>query len=307
MQVFPATQNLPSNAKGAVAALGNFDGLHKGHQAVLGAAQALARQEKKPFGVITFEPHPRALFFPDHPPFRLTPAPIKRALLQEMGVDVLFEIPFTPEFAKVTAEEFMQRILLNELSLSHAVAGHDFVFGNKRAGTMEMLKRFFGEHERSVTEISPQRDLSQTLWSSTRVREHLEAGEVTKAAEILGRPWEIEGVVGKGDGAGKTLGYPTANLSLHGYQRPRYGVYAVKARIDGKIHKGVANIGIRPTVKGKDERFEVHLFGFDGDLYGKTARVALMGFIRPEQAFAGLDALKAQIAQDCLAAQALLA
>jgi riboflavin kinase/FMN adenylyltransferase len=273
---------------------------------VLNAAKALARAEGKLFGVVTFEPHPRSVFFPDHPPFRLTPPAIKRTLLKEMGVDVLFEIPFTPEFARVTAQEFMERILLKELNLSHAVAGHDFVFGNKRLGNMESLKAFFGAHQRSVTEIAPQKDTAG-LWSSTRIREQLEKGDVKAAAEALGRYWEIESTVEKGDGAGRTLGYPTANLNLNGYLRPHYGVYAVLVHVGNRNLKGVANIGKRPTVKGQDERFEVHVFDFAGDLYGQELRVALVDFIRPEQAFSSLDALKAQIGQDCIAAKRLLA
>jgi riboflavin kinase/FMN adenylyltransferase len=158
-----------------------------------------------------------------------------------------------------------------------------------------------------VTESAPPRDAGEQLWSSTRIREHLQQGEVEEAAQILGRTWEIEGEVVTGDGAGRTLGYPTANLNLDSYLRPRFGVYAVRTKIDGKMHKGVANLGVRPTVKGRDERFEVHLFDFAGDLYGQHLRVEMAGFIRPEQAFASRDALKAQIAQDCLAAKARLA
>jgi riboflavin kinase/FMN adenylyltransferase len=307
MEIFSGTRNISGTARDSVAALGNFDGLHKGHQAVLNAAKALASAEGKPFAVITFEPHPRSIFFPDHPPFRLTPAKIKRELLKEMGVDVLFEIPFSLEFAKIPAEEFMQRILLDELKVSHAVAGHDFVFGHKRQGTMQRLKDFYGDHERSVTEIAPQKDSGQVLWSSTRIREHLQNGELKEAAEALGRDWEIEGVVGKGDGAGRTLGFPTANITLGDTLRPRFGVYAVRVRHGDKRYTGVANIGTRPTVKGQDERFEVHLFDFSGDLYGADLRVELVSYLRPEQKFDGLEALKAQIAKDALAAKAHLA
>jgi riboflavin kinase/FMN adenylyltransferase len=307
MEILCATEKVPVAKQRAVAALGNFDGLHKGHQAVLNAARALALAEKRPFGVVTFEPHPRKIFFPEHAPFRLTPPAIKRALLAEMDVDVLVEIPFTPAFSKVTAQEFMERILLKELNLSHAVAGHDFVFGHKRLGNMESLKAFFGAHERSVTEIAPQKDEKTELWSSTRIREQLEKGDVKGAAQALGRVWEMESKVGKGDGAGHKLGYPTANLELDDYLRPRFGVYAVRAKVGDKVYDGVANIGVRPTVNGKDQRFEVHLFGFEGDLYGQSLRVGLVEFIRPEQAFPSLEALKQQIGQDCLAAKKLLA
>ncbi len=306
MQIYSNTAALPREARGAVAALGNFDGLHRGHRAVLHAARALAAAGNRPFAAVTFEPHPHRVFFPGDAPFRLTPPVLKRELLAEMGVEILYEIPFTPEFAKVPAREFMQRILLEELDLAHAVAGHDFVFGHKRAGGMPMLRDFFGGRERSVTEIAPQRDAGRNIWSSTRIRAQLQAGDVKGAAEALGRPWEIESVVQKGDGAGRRLGFPTANLDLGETLRPRLGVYAVRAKLDGVKIPGVANLGVRPTLGGRDERFEVHLFDFSGEIYGKTLRVALLHFIRPEQAFPSLAALSARIAEDCDAARALL-
>jgi riboflavin kinase/FMN adenylyltransferase len=317
MQVVAELKNVPVEYHGAVIALGNFDGLHKGHQVVLKAAREKARELKKPFGVMTFEPHPRSEFFPDHPPYRLTPPLIKRRLLAEMGVEVLFEIPFTREFSLLSAEAFIHDVLMDKCAIAYAVAGHDFVFGHKRTGTLAMLRERLAEKHIGVTEISPQQDAAHILWSSTRVREHLQKGEVNEAAAILGRPWAIEGIVQKGDGRGGQLGFPTANLDLDGYIRPRFGVYAVRVEIRGNYtfafgkrrtqsYKAVANIGTRPTVDGTKEKLEAHLFDFAGDLYGQDICVNFIDFIRAEERFASLDALKSQIAKDCLAAHDIL-
>lgn len=307
MQIFSTPVLLPDSAHGAVVALGNFDGLHKGHQVVLAAAHAEAKTRKKPFGVVTFEPHPRRIFFPDHPPFRLTPVPVKRRLLEEMGVNVLFEIPFTPEFSKLPAEKFVQDILEDGLNISHAVAGYDFVFGNQRKGTIGLMRQLLAKKNVGVTEITPIMDKEGSQWSSTRIREALAQGKVQDAAHALGRLWEIEGEVVAGDKRGSSIGVPTANIDLGDTARPRFGVYAVEVRVGGKSHKGVANIGVRPTVDGKKEVLEVHIFDFSGQLYGKWLRVNLAAFIRDERRFDNIGALKAQIAQDCLEAKRLLA
>jgi riboflavin kinase/FMN adenylyltransferase len=298
--------HVPPASQQAVTALGNFDGLHKGHQVVLSRARELARAAGKPFAVMTFEPHPRSILFPGPVPYRLTPAPLKRRLLAEMGVDALFEIPFTLDLSRVSAEDFVNHLLVRDCKISHAVAGHDFVFGHKRGGDIAKLKALLEPQGIGVTEVTPQADNAGALWSSTRVREHIEKGEMMEAAAILGRAFEVEGAVEKGDGRGKPLGFPTANLSLADAIRPRRGVYAVKVTVDGVQHKGVANFGVRPTVDGQNEKLEVHLFDFSGDLYGKTLRVAFAGFIRAEAAFASLEALKSQISKDCLAAKAIL-
>lgn len=296
----------PPACQQAVVALGNFDGVHKGHQIVLETTRMAAREKGRPFGVVTFEPHPRRVFFPDHPPFRLTPAPVKRRLLEDLGVDVLFEIPFDTAFASHSAAFFMEDILQKGLAISHAVAGHDFVFGHKRTGTMALLKQTLEGKGLGVTEVAPVCDEAQLLWSSTRIRAQLEEGNVEGAALALGRAFEIEGVVEEGDKRGRTLGFPTANIGLGDFLRPRFGVYAVEIQVGDVWLRGAANIGTRPTVDGAVARLEVHLFDFSGDLYGQNLRVAMRHFLRPERPFASLEALKTQIAEDCRAACRLL-
>lgn len=307
MELIDNHHNVPNRLRGAVVALGNFDGVHRGHQVVLLAAKTIAHKTQKPFGVITFEPHPRAVLFPTDVPYRLTPAPAKRHLLKELGVEVLFEIPFTKELSKQTAKEFMDDVLCASLGITHAVAGHDFVFGHKRSGDMQVLRTHLATKNIAVTEIAPQNDGGGILWSSTRIRACIAEGDMPCVASMLGRNWEIEGKVVEGDRRGGTIGFPTANIALHETLRPKYGVYAVRFHVNGQSYGGVANIGLRPTVDGQKDGLEAHLFGFLGNLYGADARVEMLQFIRPEQRFDGLEALKAQIAFDCRAAEDILA
>ncbi|NDE90204.1 MAG: bifunctional riboflavin kinase/FAD synthetase [Alphaproteobacteria bacterium] len=307
MLLFDTLTSLPPAAHGAVVALGNFDGVHKGHQVVLEKARAVAAQKEKPFGVVTFEPHPRSIFSPADAPFRLTPRATKRRILEELGVDVLFELPFTYDFSKHTAAFFVEELMLNQLNISHAVAGHDFVFGHKRLGTMAVLKDIMQQYALDADEVAPVKDGAHVLWSSTRIREHLESGDVQKAADAMGRPYEIEGVVAHGEKRGRSIGFPTINLPLSDFLRPRFGVYAVRLTFNDQCYDGVANIGVRPTVDGETQTLEAHIFDFVGNLYDQNIRVALVDFIRPEQNFGGLDALKVQIKQDCLVARQRLA
>jgi riboflavin kinase / FMN adenylyltransferase len=294
-----------------VVAAGNFDGVHLGHQAVLGEAKALARRLDAPFAVLTFEPHPRVVFQPGLPPFRLTPFRAKSRELETLGVDLLFTLHFDLAFAQKTAEEFVAEVLVAGLGIKAVVVGYDFVFGNKRRGTAELLKTEGSKHGFDVKVVAPVSAAGGVVYSSTQIREHLVAGRPREAAALLGRPWEIDGRVDVGDKLGRTIGFPTANIDLADYLRPAPGVYAVRAGIEegGKTewHDGAANLGWRPTVGGKDLRLEAHLFDFGGDLYGKHLRVAFIERLRPEQRFAGLDALKAQIAADCAQARQLLA
>jgi len=310
MRVFRHT-SASDDARGAVVAAGNFDGVHLGHQAVLGEAKALATSLGAPFAVLTFEPHPRAVFQPGLPPFRLTPFRAKSLVLESLGVDLLFTLHFDLAFAQKTAEEFVAEILVAGLGVKAVVVGYDFVFGNKRRGTPELLTAEGGKHGFAVKIVAPVAAAGGIVYSSTQIREHLVAGRTREAAALLGRPWEIDGRVEVGDKLGRTIGFPTANIELADYLRPAPGVYAVRAGIEegGKTlwHGGAANLGWRPTVGGKDLRLETHLFDFSGDLYGKHLRVALIELLRPEQRFAGLDALKAQIAVDCEKAREILA
>ena len=309
MQIYRHFENLPDNVKGSAVAIGNFDGIHKGHQAVICEAGRIARDAGIPWAVLTFEPHPREIFSPDGDPFRLTPFRIKTRQIEELGVDALFVLHFDPEFARLSAEHFISDVLTGGLAARHVVSGYDFVFGNKRAGNAELLLQKGKEEGFDFTCVSAVDD-GEKVYSSTRVRKCLEAADPKGAAGVLGRPFEIEGRVEQGDQRGRTIGFPTANLRLGEYQQPARGVYAVRAGIDEGSHTvwhdGVANLGVRPTFDGEDVVLEVHLFDFDGDLYNRHLRVELVDYLRPEQKFDGLDALKAQIAADGDQARAIL-
>ncbi len=307
MRIFTDLKTLPDDARGAVVALGNFDGVHLGHAAIIRQAAAQAQRLQRRLAVCSFEPHPRSVFFPNDPPFRLTPARVKAERLAALGVDFLYQIPFTDDFRQMVAEDFIQKILVENLHAAHVVAGFDFTFGFQRNGNMALLADRLDALNIGLTEIPPQRDGGNALWSSTRVRDHLLAGEVEAANAILGDAWQIVGCVQKGDQRGRLLGFPTANLALQDFLRPRFGVYAIMAQTeDGLWHKGVANLGRRPTVNGGLERLEAHLFDYTSDLYGQNLRVAFYHFIRVEQHFADLDALQQQIAKDAMLAKKAL-
>jgi riboflavin kinase/FMN adenylyltransferase len=303
---FSLDQDMP---RGGAVALGNFDGVHRGHQAVVRAAVDHARGQGMLARVLTFEPHPRSVLKPGIPPFRLTPAPVKERLLRSFGVDDVIVMPFSLEFATLSAEDFVKRILLDKLGVSHVVAGFDYVFGAQRGGTMPLLRQWLTPQHVGVTEVTPFRDSHGTVMSSSRTREALQQGDLATAAHILGRRWSISGIVQHGQQRGSSIGVPTANIALGDYLRPQFGVYAVQAKRlkDGALWSGVANIGTRPTVDGATELLEVHLFGFDGVLYGEELEVELIDFLRPERKFDGLEALKAQIALDIQNARAKLA
>jgi len=299
--------------RGAVLALGNFDGLHRGHAALIGRARDRARSTGAPTGVLTFEPHPRNVFMPDTEPFRLTPFRVKERELARLGVDLLFVQHFDRTFAGKSAESFVDEVLLGAIGLSHIIVGHDCTFGSGRRGTPQLLREAGAAHGFGVTVVEPVHGPDRAAYSSTHIRQLLRGGKPREAAAQLGRFWEIDGRVMVGDRLGRTIGFPTANLGLGEYLRPALGVYAVRVAGDGaddpfagKSVDGVANIGLRPTVGGLEPRLEVHLFDTDADLYGRHLRVSLIDFIRPEQKFAGLDALKAQIAADAAQARAIL-
>ena len=311
MRLFRHHTEIPVEARGAVVALGNFDGLHLGHQKVIGEALRLAGELDAPCGVLTFEPHPRAYFQPDKPAFRLTPFRIKLRQLDAIGVDYLYLLSFDRAMAERSPESFIVEVLGQGLEPIHLVVGYDFVFGKGRSGNAAMLGDLGRAAGFAVTSVPAAADAEGVVYSSTKVRERLAAGDPLGAARILGRPWEIEGRVESGDKRGRLLGFPTANVAIAGYLQPALGVYAVKAGIDeGRGTRwldGVANLGRRPTVGGTRVQLETHLFDFAGDLYGRHLRVALIDFIRPERKFDGLEALKAQIAADSAEARARLA
>ncbi len=310
MHVFRHFENLPEEVRGASVAVGNFDGVHLGHRAVIGEAGRIARDQDLPWAVLSFEPHPRSLFVPDQEPFRLTPFRIKARHIEELGVDNMIVLHFDQEFAHLSADDFVSKVLVDGLGARHVVSGYDFVFGHKRAGNVELLLHKGQEKGFDFTCVSAVED-GETIFSSTRVRDRLKAGDPRGAAELLGRPFEIEGRVEHGDERGRTIGFPTANLHLGEYLRPALGVYAVKAGIDEgtdtKWLDGVANFGNRPTFDKKDAIFEAHIFDFDGDLYGRHLRIALVDYLREEKKFDGPDDLKAQIALDSDNARQILA
>ena len=303
---FERWQATPDQWKGGAVALGNFDGVHRGHQALLDRTAEHAKVLNAPVVALTFEPHPRGFFVPDTGPFRLTLLPAKLRLLEQYGVQAVLAQRFDQAFADLSPDAFVDDVLLKGLGARHVVCGYDFTFGARRGGNVEMLRRKGKEKGFGVTIVDPVTHEGE-IYSSTRIREALRAGWVSEAADLLGHHWEIEGEVELGDQRGRTIGFPTANVALGEHLRPRFGVYAVRALVDGEWRDAVANLGRRPTFGKLKENFEIHLFDFSGDLYGKVLRVALIEFIRPEMKFGGLDQLKAQIAADGEAARKLLA
>jgi riboflavin kinase / FMN adenylyltransferase len=300
-------ERAPGSDRGMAVAIGNFDGVHPGHQAVIAAA----RRTGMPHAVLTFEPHPFSVFRPDAEPFRLTPLRVKARQIEALGVDLLFVLHFDLDFAKKTAEEFVDEILLRGLGARHVVIGYDFVFGNRRAGNPGFLLDQAKAKGFTVTVVKPVEAPDGSAYSSTSIRKHLVAGRPRDAANLLGRWWEIDGRVEAATGIGRELGYPTANLPLADYLRPAPGIYAAFAGIESEgrtdWHQAAAYLGLRPTLGSFPLSFEAYLMDFEGDLYGRHLRLALVERFRDDAAFPGLDALKVQIARDVAAARTVLA
>jgi riboflavin kinase/FMN adenylyltransferase len=305
MRIFRDWRGLPADARGATVALGNFDGVHLGHATVLRAAHA-ARPDA-PLAVLTFEPHPREVFRPDDPPFRLTLSAERADALAALGCSLVYELPFNQVFSLMMAETFVSEVLYQGLGARHLTTGADFAFGHRRGGDAAFLAARAEALGMGVTQVPALTDSGGPL-SSTRIRRALQDGYPERATAELGRPWAIRGEVMHGDKRGRTIGFPTANVALGQHLEPARGVYAVTVRLaDGTMHNGVANIGRRPTVNaGPESRLEVNLFDFSGDIYETEITVALIAYIRPEIKFSGIDALKAQIAADALEARRLL-
>ena len=301
MHIFRTWSEVPPPLKGGVIALGNFDGLHLGHQAVIGQAVATARAKNAAAAVMTFAPHPRQFFRPEQEPFLLSPFRLKARLIEAMGVDYLYVQTFDREFSQRSAENFVAEVLVGGLGVSHIVVGFDYVFGHQRKGNVALLQDLAGRHGFGVTALDAATAPGGVRYSSTNIRNHLKDGQPAEAARLLGRYWEIEGRVEHGDKRGRLLGFPTANLPYKDYLHPRQGVYAVRAGIDRGAatlwFDGIANFGNRPTFDKTDILLEVNLLGFEGDLYGRHLRVALIEYLRPVQKFDGLPALAAQIAK----------
>lgn len=300
---------LPAD-KGACAAIGNFDGVHLGHQSVLDQARSIATREDAPVGVLTFEPHPREFFAPDAPPFRLMSPAARAHRLEKLDVDILYQLPFDASLATLTAEEFTGRIIRDALGLRHVIVGADFCFGKGRLGTAQILRDLGARMGFGVTIAELLQDADLVV-SSTSIRTALAEGRPGDAARMLGHWHRIDGPVIHGEKRGRTLGYPTANMSIAGLHPPKFGVYAVLIDVlDGPHagrYEGAASMGVRPMFGENVPNLETFIFDFKGDLYGTEISVALVSFLRPEVKFEGLDALIAQMDADCAQARELLA
>ncbi len=305
MERLDGGSTVPPHLAGGIVALGNFDGFHLGHQAVVGQAVARARAEGRPALVATFDPHPVRHFRPDTPPFRLTTLDQRERLFAAAGVDAMVVFAFDAALAALSAEAFAER-LAARLQVAGVVTGEDFTFGQGKRGDVAMLAALGTAHGFTAETVGAVTLDGETV-SSSRIRELLRAGDPRGAARLLTRPFAIEGTVQHGDKLGRTIGYPTANLDMGKYLRPAYGIYAVTARLpDGRQVQGAANLGIRPTFDPPKELLEPYFFDFSGDLYGQTIEVALIDYIRPEAKFDSLDALTAQMEADCAEARARL-
>ena len=306
MQTIRHWQGIDPALKGASVAMGNFDGLHRGHAKVIDAA----RRPGAPLGVITFEPHPRQVFAPETPPFRLMNAESRANRLARLGVERLYELPFTRDLAALAPEDFCRQVLSEGLGIAHVVVGADFCFGKARAGTAATLRDQGAALGFDVT-ILPLVSAGDGAISSTAIRTALAEGRPRDAADMLGHFHRIDGEVLHGEKRGRELGYPTANLSMDGLHLPKFGVYAVTVDIltgpDAGPRHGVASLGVRPMFGQNAPNLEVHLFDFKGDLYGQHLSVALVDYLRPEAKFDGLPALIAQMDADSAEARAILA
>jgi len=318
MRIFRHYDEVPPALKGAVVAIGNFDGVHRGHRALIAEAKLQAEARRGPLAVLSFEPHPQEYFRPSPECFRLTPLRTKARLLADLGVDALFALTFDGDMARRSPQDFVLNVLVEGLGLSGAVVGHDFEFGSKRAGNLATLA-YMGEMEGfsvtafdTVTAHSSGQISGDEKISSTLIRRMLKEARPEEAARLLGRPWAVEARVEHGDARGRTMGFPTANMHLGHCLAPAFGVYAVRVNIlegDRAVsrHDGVANFGVRPMYQVDVPLMETHLFDFDGDLYGKYLSVELIRYIRPEAKFAGLSELIAQIGVDAAKAREILA
>lgn len=288
-------------------ALGNFDGFHLGHQAVVGRAVVRARAEGRPVIVATFDPHPMRLFRPDTPWFRLTSLDQRQALFAAAGADAMLVFAFTRQLAALDPEQFVE-LLVEGMGVAGVVTGQDFTFGQGRSGTVAMLAELGAARGMSAEAVAPVTDEKDEVVSSSRIRAALRTGDCAEATRLLTRPFTIQGIVQHGDKLGRTIGFPTANIDLGHYLRPAYGIYAVRGLLpDGRVLDGAANLGVRPSFNPPKELLEPHFFDFAESLYDQCIEVQLIEYLRPEAKYDGLEALTAQIARDCDAARQILA
>ena len=300
-------QPLPEALRGSIVALGNFDGFHLGHQAVVNRAIALGFHERRSVIVATFDPHPVRFFKPDVPPFRLTSLDQRERLFAHAGADAMLVFRFDAELASMDADAFVAEILARRLGVAGVVTGDDFSFGKGRTGDVDLLRKL-GEQHGVRAEAVAQVMIDGERVSSGRIREALAAGDPGTATHLLTRPFAVEAVVERGDGRGHALGFPTANVSLGRYQRPAYGIYAVRIRLDDNSeHSGVASFGVRPTFEEGEEYLETFIFDWEGDLYDRTIEIGLIAYLRPEAKFDSVEALVEQMRKDEAEARRLLA
>jgi riboflavin kinase/FMN adenylyltransferase len=306
MDIVRLWRDVPAELKGAALAIGNFDGVHRGHQEVLRAAIDIAKSEGRRSGAVVFEPHPREFFAPDTPFFRLTPLPLKLELLEALGLDQTFVIPFDRDLASLSAEAFAAEVVAKGLGASHVVVGHDFSYGKGRTGTTEELAALGRVLGFGVDIVAPV-GADGTTFSSSRIRDHLRNGEARQAADELGYWWRVRGKVGAGAGRGKGLGFPTLNLKLAPGQDVRHGIYAMRVDHGGARYHAAGYVGARPTFGVGEPMLEAYLLDFAGDLYGAEVEAEFIDFLRPDETFAGAAALAAKMNEDCARARAVLA
>ncbi|CAN5597110.1 bifunctional riboflavin kinase/FAD synthetase [soil metagenome] len=308
LKIVHGWKDLPDAARGAAVALGNFDGVHRGHQQVIAQAAKAALEAKVPLGVVTFDPHPRRLFRPSEPAFKLMTHDQQARALQALGVDILYLLPFDFEMASFSDRAFVDQVLVGGLGVRHVAVGFDISFGRGRTGSAELMKTYGAQDGFTVSVAEPVASRDGDKFSSTAVRDALRDGHPEQAARILGRPFAIEGVVRRGQQLGRTLGFPTANVEVEDYVVPKLGVYATRTRLpDGREAPGVANLGNNPTTGEVETRLETWLFDFDEDLYGQVIETDLIAFLRPELKFDSIELMVEQILRDEQAARGIVA
>ena len=306
MRILRDVHSCPLACKGAVIALGNFDGMHLGHQAILAHAKQIAQQTQRPLAAMTFEPHPREFLAPGKPKIRIYPFARKAQLFEDASVGTLFALRFNEAFAKTSAQDFIQQVLHDALAASHVVTGYNFFFGHGRSGDKELLASEGARLGFDFTAHAPVVDEAGEPISSSRIRSALASGDIAGASAQLGRPYVISGHVAHGQKRGRTIGFPTANIRLPQLFLPRFGVYAVRITLEGSTQKyGVANLGIKPSFGGEVPSLETHVFDFSGDIYGTRISVELLDFLRDEQKFPDIATLTAQIEKDAQTARKL--
>jgi riboflavin kinase/FMN adenylyltransferase len=310
MQILRHFENIPASLTGATVVIGNFDGVHRGHQAVIGRATEIARSASTPLIAMTFEPHPRRYFLPDGDPFRLTPFRTKVSQIDALGVDAMLVVRFNRKFSQFSGEEFINRVLLVGLQAKSVVVGYDFTFGRDRGGDINMLAARAATDGFAFETVDPVASADDVIYSSTAIRNHLAAGKPGHAAALLGRPFEIAGRVAHGDKIGRTIGFRTANVLLADYLKPAFGIYAVRVGIEAENeitwYDAVANLGTRPTVGGTKPVLEPHIFDFNEDIYEQRIRVAFIEYIRPEVHYDTMEEMTRQIENDCEVARRIL-